>query len=65
MVQAAAAEFEEQSLPRISRKSKGGLVVSKRGEARDKSAHLIGALKGKMKIKGNTLSTGLRWYAQS
>jgi len=29
------------------------------------SSNLIGALKGKIKIKGNLFSTGQRWNAQS
>lgn len=32
---------------------------------RKTSAHLIGILKGKLKVKGNILSTGLRWDAES
>lgn len=35
-------------------------VITKRGN----SASLIGALKGKLKIKGRILSTGARWHAQ-
>jgi len=29
------------------------------------SAELIGRLKGRVKVKGNVLSTGLKWNAQS
>jgi hypothetical protein len=29
------------------------------------SASLIGSLKGKIQIKGNLLSTGLDWHAES
>jgi hypothetical protein len=32
---------------------------------RTKSADLVGRFKEKLKVKGNILSTGLRWDAQS
>jgi antitoxin (DNA-binding transcriptional repressor) of toxin-antitoxin stability system len=48
-----------------------GIVITKRGKPvaklipiQTESANLIGAFKGKLKVKGNILSTGLRWDAQ-
>ena len=49
-----------------------GIVITKHGKPVAKlvrmessSSNLIGALKGKIKIKGNLFSTGQRWNAQS
>jgi antitoxin (DNA-binding transcriptional repressor) of toxin-antitoxin stability system len=48
-----------------------GIVITKRGRPvakllpiRTTSAELIGGLKGKVRVKGDTLSTGLRWDAE-
>ncbi|HEY1361189.1 MAG TPA: type II toxin-antitoxin system prevent-host-death family antitoxin [Xanthobacteraceae bacterium] len=48
-----------------------GIVVTKRGKPVAKlipfgadSADLIGSLKGKLRIKGEVLSTGIRWGAE-
>jgi antitoxin (DNA-binding transcriptional repressor) of toxin-antitoxin stability system len=49
-----------------------GIIITKRGRPVAKlipigaeSAALIGALKGKLVIKGGILSTGVRWDAES
>jgi len=70
-----AAEFKAKCLaildhPRPDRSE--GLVITKHGKpvARlipvgRESADLIGCLQGRIRIKGDILSTGLRWDAQS
>ena len=45
--------------------TKRGKPVAKLIPIRTASASLIGSLKGKLKIKGDILSTGARWDAQS
>ena len=49
-----------------------GLVITKHGKpvarvipARSDCKDLIGSLKGKIRVKGNTLSTGVKWDAES
>jgi prevent-host-death family protein len=70
MKEMAAARFKEQCLSILDRLDEEGLVITKRGKPvaklipiRAESASLIGALKGKLKIKGRILSTGARWHA--
>jgi prevent-host-death family protein len=72
MKQMAAAKFKEQCLSILDDVDEEGLVITKRGKPvaklipiRAESASLIGALKGKIKIKGNVFSTGAKWDAQS
>jgi prevent-host-death family protein len=72
MKQMAAAKFKEQCLSILDRVDDEGLVITKRGKPvaklipiRAESASLIGALKGKLKIKDDVLTTGLKWDAQS
>jgi prevent-host-death family protein len=71
MKQIAAAKFKAECLALIDRVDKDGIVITKRGKPVAKlipigadSAGLIGALKGKVKIRGNILSTGKRWNAE-
>jgi len=72
MRQIAAAKFKEQCLSILDEVDEEGIVITKRGKPvaklipiRAESASLIGSLKGKVKIKGNILSTGIKWHAQS
>jgi len=72
MKQIAAAKFKEQCLAILDQVTEEGLVITKRGKPvaklipiRAESAALIGALKGKLKIKGNVLGTGVKWDAES
>jgi prevent-host-death family protein len=72
MKQIPAARFKEQCLSLLDRVGPEGLIITKRGKPvaklipiRTECAHLIGLFKGKLKVKGNILSTGLRWDAQS
>ena len=72
MKQITAAKFKERCLAILDRVGPDGIVITKRGRPVAKlipieteSASLIGALKGKIKIKGKILSTGIGWDAQS
>jgi prevent-host-death family protein len=66
-----ASKFKEQCLSLLNRVGPEGILITKHGKpvARLVSAgtapgELIGALKGKLRIKGDILSTGTRWNAQ-
>lgn len=66
-----AARFKEQCLAVLDRLGPDGLVITKRGKpvARvlpydRESASLIGSLREKVKIKGDIMSTGIRWDAE-
>ena len=68
----AAAKFKEQCLSLLDEVDEEGIVITKRGKPvaklipiRAESASLIGSLKAKIRIKGDVLSTGVRWNAQS
>lgn len=72
MKEIAAAKFKEQCLAILDEVDEEGLVITKRGKPvaklipiRAASAELIGTLKGRIKVKGDILSTGARWHAQS
>ncbi len=67
-----AAKFKEKCLAILDRVGPEGIVITKHGKpvamlvpTRAESAGLIGSMKGKIKIKGNILCTGLKWDAQS
>lgn len=67
-----AAKFKAQCLALLDELDPDGLVVTKRGKpvARvlpipKRPADLIGSLKGKVKVTGNVLSTGLTWDADA
>ena len=67
-----AARFREQCLSLLDRLDEDGIVITKRGKPVAKlipmhieSAELIGKLKGRLKVKGNVVSTKLKWNAQS
>jgi prevent-host-death family protein len=71
MKQIGAAQFKERCLSLLDEVDEDGIVITKRGKPVAKlipiasdSASLIGSLKGKVKIKGNILSTGLEWDAE-
>lgn len=70
MKKIAAAKFKEQCLALLDRLGPEGLVVTKHGRPvarvlpmRESSADLIGALKGRITIRGDLLSTGVPWEA--
>jgi antitoxin (DNA-binding transcriptional repressor) of toxin-antitoxin stability system len=65
-----AAKFKEQCL--ALRVDPDGILITKHGKPVAKlvpvhtdNANLIGSLKGKIKIKGNILTTGSKWNAES
>ncbi|MGH7821586.1 MAG: type II toxin-antitoxin system Phd/YefM family antitoxin [Candidatus Binatia bacterium] len=67
-----AAQFKERCLAILDRLEPDGIVITKHGKPVAKlipierdSASLIGALKGKLRIKGDVTSTGLSWDAES
>ncbi len=72
MKEIAAAKFKEHCLAILDEVDEEGLVITKRGKPvaklipiRAESAALIGSLKDKVKIKGDILSTGIKWHAES
>ena len=72
MRQIAAAKFKEQCLALLEQVGPEGIVITKRGKPVAKliplgtdSASLIGSLRGKLKITGDIMSTGVRWHAES
>ena len=71
MKHVAAAKFKEQCLALLDQVDAEGIVITKRGKPVAKliaiaadSGSLIGALKHKIAIKGDILSTGARWHAE-
>ena len=67
-----AAKFREQCLTLLDRVDRDGILITKHGKPVAKlipvhieNANLIGSFKGKIKIKGNILSTGVKWNAES
>ncbi|OGQ84146.1 MAG: hypothetical protein A3F90_17985 [Deltaproteobacteria bacterium RIFCSPLOWO2_12_FULL_60_19] len=67
-----AAKFKEQCLSLLDQVGPEGIVITKHGKPVAKlmpihtdTAKLIGSFKGKIKIKGNILSTGVKWDAES
>lgn len=72
MKQMPAAKFKEQCLAILDEVDEEGIVITKRGRPVAKlipisaeCAELIGALKDKVRITGDILSTGTRWDAES
>lgn len=72
MKKIGAAKFKEQCLSLLDEVGKEGILITKHGKVVAKlipieteNRQLIGALKGKIKIKGDILSTGIRWNAES
>ncbi|RIL08978.1 MAG: type II toxin-antitoxin system prevent-host-death family antitoxin [Proteobacteria bacterium] len=67
-----ASKFKEQSLALLDALDSEGIIITKHGKPvaklipiQQQSASLIGALKGRIKVKGNIFSTGARWNAES
>ena len=68
----AASLFKEKCLTLLDHVDPEGIVITKHGKPVAKlipiesdSASLIGSLRGKIKIKGNILSTDIKWDAES
>ena len=71
MKRIGAAQFKQECLSVLDRLSPEGIIITKHGRPVAKliplgtdSASMVGCLKGKLKICGDVLSTGLRWHAQ-
>ncbi len=67
-----AAQFKEKFLSILDRLDPEGIIVTKHGKPVAKvipieadSSSLIGSLEGKIRIKGDILSTGIEWDAES
>lgn len=72
MTRISASKFKEQCLSLLDQVGPDGIVITKHGKPVAKlvpveadSKGLLGSLKGKLKIKGNILSTGIEWHAES
>lgn len=72
MKQVPAAKFKETCLALLDEVDPEGIVITKRGRPVAKlipfgadSAGLIGSLRGKVRLKGDLLSTGVTWNAES
>jgi len=72
MRQISAAKFKEQCLALLEQVGPEGIIITKRGKPIAKlvplgtdGASLIGALEDKIVIKGDIMSTGVRWDAES
>lgn len=70
MKRIGAARFKEQCLAIIDRLDPAGVIITKHGKpvarvlpVERASAELIGSLKGRIRVKGDILSTGVKWSA--
>jgi len=68
MKSVSAARFKDQCLALLDQVGPDRIIITKDGKPIAKlipvymdTANLIGSFKGKIKIKGNILSTGLKW----
>ncbi len=66
------SEFKERCLALLEKLGPEGLVITKHGKPLAKvvpfersSAELIGNLKDKLKVKGDIMTTGVKWDAES
>jgi len=67
-----AARFKERCLALLDTLEPEGIVITKHGKPvaklvpiESESAELFGALAGALKIKGDIMSTGVPWNAES
>lgn len=67
-----AAKFKEQCLALLDNVGPEGIVITKHGKPvarllpiESESEDLLGALEGELTIKGDLMSTGVAWDAQS
>lgn len=70
MKKIAAAKFKEQCLAILDRLDDEGILVTKHGRPvarvvpfRDEPSALIGALRGRLEVRGDILRTGVAWDA--
>jgi antitoxin (DNA-binding transcriptional repressor) of toxin-antitoxin stability system len=69
----SASEFKAKCLKILDELGAEGIVIEKRGKPIAKvipvgpadNSKLIGSMRGMIKVKGNTFSTGIKWDAQS
>ena len=66
------SEFKERCLALLEKLGPEGLVITKHGKPLAKvvpfernSAELIGCLKNKVNVKGDIMTTGVKWDAES
>lgn len=67
-----AAQFKEKCLALIESLEPDGIIITKHGKPvarvlpiETASAELLDSLKGRLRIKGDILSTGEKWDAES
>lgn len=67
-----ASKFKEQCLSLLDNLDSEGILITKHGKPVARlipentcCADLIGSMKGRIKIKGNILSTEIKWNAES
>ena len=72
MKKISISKFKAECLALLDSLDSEGLIVTKHGKVLAKvlpveqeSAYLIGSLKGKINKKGNILTTGVKWNAES
>jgi len=69
----SASEFKAKCLRMLEELGPQGIIITKRGRPIARLApispanheRLYGCLKGKLVVKGDILSTGIKWHAQS
>jgi prevent-host-death family protein len=69
----SASEFKAKCLQILDHLDREGIVVTKRGKPVARvlpitfvdNTKLIGSMKGKVIVKGNIFSTGVKWNAES
>jgi len=68
----SAAKFKEQCLALLDSVGPGGLVITKRGKPVARllpmggaPGRLIGSLRPKLRVRGDVLSTGIKWEADA
>ncbi len=69
----SATEFKAKCLSLLEQLDPEGIIVTKRGHAIARvlpinvssNEKLIGSMKGKIRVKGELLSTGIHWNAES
>jgi prevent-host-death family protein len=72
MTTVSASRFKEQCLALLDNLDRDGLLITKHGKpvarllpAESDCAGLIGSMRGRIKIRGDIFSTGLKWDAES
>jgi len=67
-----ASKFKEQCLALLDNLDSEGILITKRGRpvarllpAKTDCAGLIGCMRGKIRIRGSILWTGVKWNAES